>query len=271
VEAAVLDRARQRVSEIAQMRVDARAALESAIDSDDLTALDDAFSEAQRLSATDNALTSRANERLAVLTRRQDAQDDLLAAIAGRDQPDLEAKIVVARELEVDEATLHQASSRSRELVPMMERAERHLRRGIRGDDYEELRDSLTEAVSYNGAVTEEQVQLAEARLLELEAVYNCEQDLINAFDTLSMGHIQNKLRLCREAGCHHRVQGDGEAAASRLRNRMAHAEHHLIRLIHSGEDAQELREAIAEVRLLNAAAHYRILRAEEKLRELER
>jgi len=271
VDAAVLDRARQRVSEIAQMRVDARVALESAIDGMDLTVLEDAFSEAQRLSAADDALTGRANGRLDVLTGRQDAKDDLVAAIAGVDRPDLEAKIAVARALAVDPLTLQQASDRSRELESMMHRAERHLRRDTEGDDYEALRDSLAEAVSYNGAVTEEQVQQAQASLAQLQVIYNCEQDLINAFETNSMGHIQRKLRQCREAGCHSQVQADGEAAASRLRVRMAHAESNLIRLTESGEDPQELREAIAEVRSMNAAAGYRITAAEDKLRELER
>jgi len=271
VDAAVLDRARQRISEIAQMRIDARSALERAINGDELTVLDDAFAEAQRLSAVDAALTVSANERLAELTARQDAKDDLLAAVEGLDRQDLEAKITVARDNNVDQPTLHQAATRSRELESMMQRAERHLRRDIEGDDYEALRDSLAEAVSYNGAATAAQVQQGQDRLGQLQEIYNREQDLINAFDSVSMGHLQNKLRLCRDVGCHSQVQADGEAAASALRNRMAAAERNLIQLTETGEDPQQLREAIAEARSMNAAAHYRFDAAEDKLRELER
>lgn len=152
-----------------------------------------------------------------------------------------------------------------------MQRAERHLRRDIEGDDYEALRDSLAEAVSYNGAATAAQVQQGQDRLGQLQEIYNREQDLINAFDSVSMGHLQNKLRLCRDVGCHSQVQADGEAAASALRNRMAAAERNLIQLTETGEDPQQLREAIAEARSMNAAAHYRFDAAEDKLRELER
>lgn len=271
VDAAVLDSARQRISEIAQMRVDARAALESAINGNDLIVLDDALSEAQRLSSTDRDLTGRANDRLAELTRRQDAKDDLLTAITAVDRADLEAKITVARDLGVDEPTLHEAAARSRELEHMMHRVERHLRRDIEGDDYEALRDSMEEAASYNGAVTGEQLEAARARLAVLQEVYNREQALIGAFDTTSMGHIQHMLQRCREVGCHQQVMVDGEGAASALRIRMAHAEGALVWLTENGDDPQLLREAIAEVRLLNAASLSRIENAENKLRELER
>jgi hypothetical protein len=273
VDAAVLDSARQRIAAIAQMRVDARAALESAIDGNELMVLDDALGEAQRLSATDADLTGRANDRLEVLTRRQDAKDDLLAAVAGLDRSDLEAKIVVAQDQGVDQPTLHQAAVRSRELESMMHRAQRHLHRDIDGDDYEKLRDSMAEAASYNGAVTEEQMETARARLAVLEEIWHREQDLTAAFDSTIMGHIQRQLQRCREVGCHQQVLNDGEAAADVLRRRMAGAEAGMIWLTENGEpsQAQEMRETLAEVRLLNAASHARIVAAENKLAEWER
>jgi len=276
VDASVLSLARQRISEIAQMRVDARATLESAIRGDDLDGLTTALSEARRLSSTDGGLTGRANDRIAALTRRKEAKDALLAATEGRDRPHLESSITVARNLGVDEPTLHQASSRSRELEHLMHSAERHLRRDIEGDDYEALSESMEEAASFNGAVTEAQMEQARARLAGLEEIYRRSQDLREAFETTSMGHIQNMLRRCREVGCKHDVLEEGEAAAGRLRNRMAHAEGTMIWLTQNGEpgnavQAQEMRDIIAEVRLLNAAAHFRIEAAENKLRELER
>jgi len=271
VDAAVLEQARQRISEIAQMRVDARVDLERKIGGDDLEVLRAALAEAERLSATDPVLAGRATDRIGVLTLRKEAKDNLLAAMAALDRQDLEAKIAVAHDLEVDEATLDEATARSRDLLHLMHSVERHLRRDIEGDDYEKLRDTMAEAASYNGAVTEEQMQQARTRLAALEEVYRRSQELINAFDTLSMGHIQHMLHRCREVGCDHHVLADGEAAASRLRNRMANAERNMIYLTDHGNDAQQLREAITEVRLLNAAAPFRIENAENKVRELER
>lgn len=270
VDPAVCAQAQLRISAIAQMRIDARSTLEGLVTGDDLMGLETALEEAQRLSATDDALTASANERLAVLTRRQDAKDDLQAAMTALDRADLEAKIVVARELGVDEPTLHEAHRRSRELEHEMHRAARHLHRDIDGDDYEKLRDSMADAASYNGAVTEEQMEQARARLGQLEEIYHREQDLRNAFDTTSMGHIQHMLQRCREVGCSNQVLGEGEAAASVLRNRMARAEANMIRLTAEATNAQELRDAIAEVRLLNAAAWFRIEAAEAKVGELE-
>jgi hypothetical protein len=274
VDASVLSAARHRISEIAQMRVDARAALERAIGGDDLDVLTTALSEARRLSSTDGGLTGRANDRIAALTRRREAKNALLAATEGRDRPNLESKITTARSLGVDEATLHQASTRSRELEHLMHSAERHLRRDIEGDDYEALSESMEEAASFNGAVTEAQMEQARARLAGLEEIYRRTQALREAFETTSMGHIQNMLRQCREVGCKHDVLEEGEAAAGRLRNRMAHAEGSMIWLTNNADNAgqaNELREVIAEVRLLNAAAGFRIEAAENKLRELER
>jgi len=273
VDAAVLDTARQRISQIAQMRVDARSALESAIEGNELLVLDEALAEAQRLSSTDRDLTDRANERLAELTRRQDAKDELLAAIAGSDRDALEAKIAQGRELGVDEPTLHQGAERSREILSMMHRAERHLRRDIEGDDYEKLRDSLAEAESYNGAVTAEQVDAARARLAQLENIYNAEQDLLNAHDTSSMGHIQHMLQNCRAAGCHMDAINAGEAAADVLRRRMGHAERTMVWLTENGDgdvQREELRAIIEEVKMLNAASLSRIAAAENKLHEME-
>ena len=190
--------------------------------------------------------------------------------MAALDRADLEAKIVVARELGVDEPTLHEAGRRSRELEHQMHRAARHLRRDIEGNDYEKLLESISDAASFNGAVTEEQMTAARARLGQLEEIYHREQDLRNSFDTTSMGHIQHMLQRCREVGCSNQVLGEGEAAASVLRNRMARAEANMIRLTAEGTNPQELRDCIAEVRLLNAAAWFRIEAAEAKLGELE-
>jgi len=230
-----------------------------------------ALSEAQRLSSTDGALTGRANDRVAELTRRQEAKDALLATVEALNREDLEARIIVARNLGVDEATLHQAASRSRELQHLMHAAERHLRRDIEGDDYEALRDSMAEAASYNGAVTEAQMEQARARLAGLEEIYRRTQELRNSFDTSSMGHIQHMLHRCREVGCDHQVLEEGEHAASALRNRMAHASQEMIWNTEQGTDADVLRAAIAEVRSVNAASNSRIQAAEDKLRELER
>jgi hypothetical protein len=273
VDATVLDTARQRISEITQMRVDARSALESAIAGNELMVLDDALAEAQRLSVADGDITDRANERLAVLTRRQDAKDELMAAIAGTDRDALEAKIAEGRELGVDEATLHQGAVRSREILSLMHRVERHLHRDIQGDDFEQLRDSMAEAQSYNGAVTAEQLDAARARLAELETIYNAERDLRNAHDSTSMGHIQHMLQNCRAVSCHTAAINDGEAAADVLRRRMGHAEGALRWLIENGDNcaqAQELTDILAEVRLLNAASLSRLAAGDAKLPELQ-
>jgi len=276
----------RRVAELQDENLDAEAAVIAATENHNITALEGALEEAERLTGgTIRASIIQAGEtRLADLRRRGEAQEELEIAMEDVDLMVLRQKIARAEDLGVfvqSPELLTRANARIDEIQDMMTNLLSVLAAAVVAEHdgthrrTNELVDALAEVerlhcVRDGDQITDATVSKAEARLATLRDLDQATDAVIAIYDSEDMGAVSKALSRAKSVGVVQPVIDRGDEAFHRVQILLRDTRQLLIDLTEGADTTIDaLQHALDESNRLRAASAKRIHNAEERLAAL--
>lgn len=265
----VIQAGEDRVVELQGMMAEAEAELEAAMATRDVTRLDKARQNADRLVAVDASVLQEADDRIVHLHTMDAATEELLPAIAADALHDLENKLAVARELDAYPDSLAQGDARVAELAQQNLDAEAALVAATADNNIPVLEAAIHEAERLNGGtIAESNIHAGKVRLFDLNRRGEAREELEAAMADVNLEVLVSKLARADDLGVNADLLAQARARVRELTQMMADSVVALTEAI-EGNDEVLLQANLDEARRLFAASPELVRSATVRLGEL--
>lgn len=174
--------------------------------------------EAQRLMAVEHEEILAADERLAHLSRMDDAVAELNLAVGAFDLHDLEAKLQIARDLDAYPADLAQGDARVAQLIQRNLDAEATLVAATADYHISALEEAIAAAEKlHGGTISADNIEAGRTRLADLNRRGEAQEELETAMTGVDLVELRAKLARALDLG----LQESAPAVVTRAENRI--------------------------------------------------